>query len=124
MPFLEDRADERVAWKEEHEQLFLDWDRTASSYRNCRLTVAGDGLVALPGLAKDMKENLQLMAGAICIWLVLRRRSSWKVSLGEPQSLSIEPLSTSLLRGLGHLSMEAWVFRFLGLLKMLCTVHV
>ena len=42
-----------------YEQLFLDWDAIVDLYAKCELSVASDKLVALSGLANDMKRRLQ-----------------------------------------------------------------
>ncbi|KAL9073787.1 MAG: hypothetical protein Q9157_004612 [Trypethelium eluteriae] len=42
----------------EYEQLFLDWNAIIHTYAKCNLTIPSDKLVALSGLANDMKRTL------------------------------------------------------------------
>lgn len=42
-----------------YKQLFVDWDRMTPYYASRKLTVANDKLVAISGLANDMKTRLQ-----------------------------------------------------------------
>ena len=61
---LLDAADRRHATNA-YEQLFTDWNAIVELYADCDLTVASDKLVALSGLANDMRSRLQeLKSGA------------------------------------------------------------
>jgi len=43
-----------------YKNLFLEWYATLSTYSNCKLTYASDKLVAISGLADDMKSALNI----------------------------------------------------------------
>ena len=55
---LLDAPDQRHA-ADAYEQLFLDWNAIVMLYGSCKLSVASDKLVALSGLANEMKRRLQ-----------------------------------------------------------------
>ncbi|KAL9088462.1 MAG: hypothetical protein Q9165_006186 [Trypethelium subeluteriae] len=46
---------------EEYEQLFLDWNAIMHTYTKCNLTMPSDKLVAISGLANDMKRALSTL---------------------------------------------------------------
>ncbi|KAI2472294.1 HET-domain-containing protein [Annulohypoxylon bovei var. microspora] len=48
----------RSSCKDAISQLFMDWYYLQQSYTDCKLTVPSDKLVALSGIAKDMKRRL------------------------------------------------------------------
>lgn len=52
-------APDRIPVSDEYEQLFADWNMVADYYASRELTVPSDKLVALSGLANDMKARLQ-----------------------------------------------------------------
>ncbi|KAI6093235.1 HET-domain-containing protein [Hypoxylon rubiginosum] len=54
-------ASHRFECKDDISQLFVDWYSLLHLYSNCNLTVAGDKLVALSGIAKDMKQRLSTL---------------------------------------------------------------
>lgn len=65
---LLDAPDRRYV-EDPYEQLFLDWNAIVTLYAKCKLTVASDKLVALSGLAKDMKRRLQELRPGTCRYL-------------------------------------------------------
>lgn len=55
---LLDTPDRRHA-RDPYEQLFVDWNAVVTNYASLKLTVPGDKLIAISGLANDMKARLQ-----------------------------------------------------------------
>ncbi|KAI1768012.1 HET-domain-containing protein [Hypoxylon sp. FL1150] len=54
-------ASYRFDCKDEKSQLFVDWYSILHLYSNCNLTVPSDKLVALSGIAQDMKRRLTVL---------------------------------------------------------------
>lgn len=64
------------------QQAFVDWNQVVTNYSGCQVTVASDRLVALSGLANDMKRKLRGLGCEMTSYLA----GLWAVNL--PLSLA------------------------------------
>ncbi len=106
-------------------QLFMDWESIVEEYSACRLTFANDKLVALQGLANDLRARVAIYGPGLDtyvagIWLEsLPTGLMWSTEAGRPYGSYVAP-SWSWASIDGQVSFVwKWKYRYRGCVETL-----